>query len=523
MKGLIDFFSSLTGIFILFLAVGFSLDVNGDSPDVPILSLTLFILGLLMMQGPRAWFLDNTGVRPHRGLLLLLLLLAFGYGPTSSFDSDRVDPAYERELSAYKQALLAYEQTLLDELKTIPTAKFRENLVRYEVLVELSPSNQKYIDKVAFYAAKIEGSIVPRDVPILSAYHNKVRAELKYERDRELSECQRERELSECQREQELSGYRREREMSARQQALLAQLKTIPPFNYRERLIRYEELAALRPFNLNYPDKVAFYAAKIEESTGQNNVSTFRPNIPKKPKPPKPPKQTLGVFSYLCLFMFGWVFMKLISHSGRSSIKDKVVLKGAEVNLRDDEPPKANEQEVDGFALPKEFIVFDLETTGLSPHDCEIIEIGAIKVNRDSGEHITFQALVKPSSPIPSKITHMTGITQKMIKKDGENIKTVIPEFLDFIGDLRLVAYNARFDMGFIRAATAKQGLKIKNPHSCALKMARRAWPDLESYKLVDVAERGGLSAKGNHRALKDAELTMTVYAAAAETLESLS
>ena len=53
--------------------------------------------------------------------------------------------------------------------------------------------------------------------------------------------------------------------------------------------------------------------------------------------------------------------------------------------------------------------------------------------------------------------------------------------------------------------------------------MARRAWPDLESYKLVDVAERVGLSAKGNHRALKDAELTMTVYAAAAETLESLS
>ena len=77
--------------------------------------------------------------------------------------------------------------------------------------------------------------------------------------------------------------------------------------------------------------------------------------------------------------------------------------------------------------------------------------------------------------------------------------------------------------MGFINEAVAKQGLKIKNPHSCALKMARRAWPDLESYKLVDVAVCGGLSTKGNHRALKDAELTMTVYAAAAETLGSLS
>lgn len=247
-------------------------------------------------------------------------------------------------------------------------------------------------------------------------------------------------------------------------------------------------------------------------------------------------ENSLGLVSFLLLGMFAWLFVKALLHNSNSQIKDKVVHDAAELNLRDDEPTEAdievevvtdkkpaNEQEIDGFALPEEFIVFDLETTGLSPHDCEIIEIGAIKVNRDSGEHITFQALVKPSIPIPSKITHITGITQKMINKDGEDIKAVIPEFLDFIGDLRLVAYNARFDMGFINAAVAKQGLKIKNPHSCALKMARRAWPDLESYKLVDVAERGGLSAKGNHRALKDAELTMTVYASAAETLGSLS
>jgi DNA polymerase III epsilon subunit family exonuclease len=368
-----------------------------------------------MIPPSREWFLDNAGISPHRGLLLLFFMaIVYGLPSTESYE---VDPEYERELSAYKQTLLA-------ELKAIPTTKYRENLIRYEALVELSPSNQKYIDKVAFYVTK------------------------------------------------------------------------------------------------------------IEESTGQTDVPTLQPNLPKKPKQPKAPKQTLGVISALFLAMFLWVFMKLMSHDRNSHIKDKVVQDTTEVDLQDDESPEAdvvtdtkpaNEQEVDGFALPEEFIVFDLETTGLSPQDCEIIEIGAIKVNRDSGEHITFQALVKPSILIPSKITHITGITQKMINKDGEDIKAVIPEFLDFIGDLRLVAYNARFDMGFINAAVAKQGLKIKNPHSCALKMARRAWPDLESYKLVDVAERGGLSAKGNHRALKDAELTMTVYAAAAETLESLS
>ena len=412
MKWLINFVSWITGLFILLMSFGSSLSNDMSGVNNIISVITMVGLALLMIPPSREWFLDNVGISPHRGLLLLFFMaIVSGLPSTESYE---VDPEYERELSAYKQTLLA-------ELKAIPTTKYRENLIRYEALADLSPSNQKYIDKVAFYASK------------------------------------------------------------------------------------------------------------IEEFTGQTDVPTLQPNLPKKPTQPKPP---LGVISALFLAMFLWVFMKLMSHDRNSHIKDKVVQDTTEVDLQDDESPEAdvvtdtkpaNEQEVDGFALPEEFIVFDLETTGLSPHDCEIIEIGAIKVNRDSGEHITFQALVKPSILIPSKITHITGITQKMINKDGEDIKAVIPEFLDFIGDLRLVAYNARFDMGFINAAIAKQGLKIKNPHSCALKMARRAWPDLESYKLVDVAERGGLSAKGNHRALKDAELTMTVYAAAAETLESLS
>ena len=413
MNWLINFVSWITGLFILLMSFGSSLSNDMSGVNSIISVITMVGLALLMIPPSREWFLDNAGISPHRGLLLLLFFMAI-FPVLPSTESYEVDLEYERELSAYKQTLLA-------ELKAIPTTKYRENLIRYEALADLSPSNQKYIDKVAFYASK------------------------------------------------------------------------------------------------------------IEEFTGQTDVPTLQPNLPKKPKQPKPP---LGVISALFLAMFLWVFMKLMSHDRNSHIKDKVVQDTTEVDLQDDESPEAdvvtdtkpaNEQEVDGFALPEEFIVFDLETTGLSPHDCEIIEIGAIKVNRDSGEHITFQALVKPSILIPSKITHITGITQKMINKDGEDIKAVIPEFLDFIGDLRLVAYNARFDMGFINAAVAKQGLKIKNPHSCALKMARRAWPDLESYKLVDVAERGGLSAKGNHRALKDAELTMTVYAAAAETLESLS
>jgi DNA polymerase III epsilon subunit-like protein len=121
--------------------------------------------------------------------------------------------------------------------------------------------------------------------------------------------------------------------------------------------------------------------------------------------------------------------------------------------------------------------------------------------------------------PIPNRITEITGITQKMVDRQGENLEAVLKDFIEFIGDLRLVAYNAEFDIGFLNAATYATGLKIKNKSSCALKMARRAWPGLWSYKLGDLAKRGGLSIRGTHRALKDCELTATIYMGAASQL----
>lgn len=177
---------------------------------------------------------------------------------------------------------------------------------------------------------------------------------------------------------------------------------------------------------------------------------------------------------------------------------------------------------VDLSILPEQFVVFDLETTGLDPLKHEIIEIGAVKVNRDSNNHMTFQALIKPSRKVPKKITQITGITQEMIDVDGGNIESTLKEFADFIGDFRLVAFNADFDMGFLQEASKRYDITIRNPVSCALKMARRAWPGLKSYKLADLASTGGLSNKGSHRALKDCELTITVYTAAVSKLGSV-
>ena len=171
--------------------------------------------------------------------------------------------------------------------------------------------------------------------------------------------------------------------------------------------------------------------------------------------------------------------------------------------------------------LPEQFIVADIETTGLDPEKHELIEIAAIRVNRDYQDHLSFTALVRPSKKIPKRITEITGITNDMIASDGDSIEDVFPQFIEFIGDRRLVFYNAPFDMGFIDRVAGRMGHKIKNPVSDALDMARRAWPNLPSYKLVNLAKMGNLDSRGAHRALKDCQMTMTVYGAASSILRS--
>ena len=170
--------------------------------------------------------------------------------------------------------------------------------------------------------------------------------------------------------------------------------------------------------------------------------------------------------------------------------------------------------------LPEPFIVADLETTGLDSNKHEIIEIAAIKVNRDSNNHVFFTGLVKPKKKIPAKITSITGITNEMVETDGEAIESIIPQFLNFIEELRLVFYNAPFDMSFLNKAASDLGIKIKNPISDALTMSRQAWPNLPSYKLTDLAKMGNLDTSGAHRALEDCKMTMTVYGAASTLLK---
>ncbi len=166
--------------------------------------------------------------------------------------------------------------------------------------------------------------------------------------------------------------------------------------------------------------------------------------------------------------------------------------------------------------LPKEFVVLDLETTGLDPAMDEIIEVGAIRTNHETGARTPFQDLVKPRQRVPRHITEMTGISQAMVESEGRDLPEVLADFVEFIQDLPLVTFNAPFDMGFLQNAARRHGIAINNSYTCALQMARRAWPELPSHRLVDLARIKNLPDDNTHRALGDCTRALLIFTAAA-------
>jgi len=179
-------------------------------------------------------------------------------------------------------------------------------------------------------------------------------------------------------------------------------------------------------------------------------------------------------------------------------------------------------QQISTDSLPDSFVVFDLETTGLNASQHEIIEIAAIRFKKGRTAHETLQGLVKPMGVVPRRITELTGITQEMVDRDGEPIRDALEDFRVFFGDLRLVSFNAEFDMAFLQAAAKASGLPpFNNPTSCALKLARKAWPNRKSYRLDDLASDGQFNSGTAHRAMEDARRALIVYAAASDALNT--
>lgn len=158
------------------------------------------------------------------------------------------------------------------------------------------------------------------------------------------------------------------------------------------------------------------------------------------------------------------------------------------------------------------YVIFDLETTGISPNYDEVIEISALKVK--GGEVVDeFNTLVNPGRKIPFGATKVNGITNAMVA-EAPAFSHVLAEFLDFAEGFVLVGHNiARFDMKFIwRDAEQYFGEIPQNNYVDTLQVARKHLPQMEHHRLVDLAEHYGISSEGAHRALNDCYMNQKVY-----------
>jgi DNA polymerase-3 subunit epsilon len=158
-----------------------------------------------------------------------------------------------------------------------------------------------------------------------------------------------------------------------------------------------------------------------------------------------------------------------------------------------------------------EFVVFDLETTGLSAARCQICEFGAVRV-RALELVDSFQALVNPGVALPEPVARLTGLREEELQR-AASISSVLDRFLSFAGDALLVAHNARFDQRFLeRQLVLLHGRRLSEPPLCTAALARRL---LEGRRrrvgLASLADFFGVATRPCHRALPDAEATAEV------------
>ncbi len=157
------------------------------------------------------------------------------------------------------------------------------------------------------------------------------------------------------------------------------------------------------------------------------------------------------------------------------------------------------------MTFDREYVAFDLETTGLSSQHDRIIEIGAVLM-KDGVELDRYQTFVNPHQTLDRKIVELTGITQDMLL-DAPDISQALPEFLKFVGDRVLVAHNSDFDTGFIRAECQRQGIAYTLTAVDTLVLAQNLMPHLNRHKLDIVANALSLPDFNHHRAADDAAI----------------
>ena len=163
------------------------------------------------------------------------------------------------------------------------------------------------------------------------------------------------------------------------------------------------------------------------------------------------------------------------------------------------------------IAFPEDYCVVDIETTGLSPEECEIIEIAAVRY-RKGKKAAVFSTLIKPHSRITPFITELTGITNDMVEH-APDISEAIMDFCEFAGSDMLMGYNVNFDINFLYDNLLRcHGVLLTNDFVDVLRFSRKVLPFLPDRRQTTVAAHYGIEIDGAHRAEKDCEICNAYY-----------
>lgn len=184
------------------------------------------------------------------------------------------------------------------------------------------------------------------------------------------------------------------------------------------------------------------------------------------------------------------------------------ILYGTDINFVDDK-----EKIVTNYDSNKNYnsyVVFDIETTGLSSRNDKITEIGAVKII-DGTIVDRFSQLVNPEREIPQVVVELTGISNAKVENEP-TIEEVIPNFYEFSKDCVLVAHNAKFDISFIRREYANNNLEFSHPILDTLVLARALMTNMKRFNLGTLCKNLGVSLVGAHRAVNDAEATAAMF-----------
>ena len=202
-----------------------------------------------------------------------------------------------------------------------------------------------------------------------------------------------------------------------------------------------------------------------------------------------------------------------------AKMKDFRVIYGCEAYVVNDLETAKVIDAPDPRSIHDEVIVFDVETTGLSPMDDRLTEIGAVKV-RDLKVIDSFCTFVNPKRHIPEKITELTGITDEMVSDAPDEAKAVA-DFMAFCGENPvLIAHNAGFDTAFLRNAFKRLNMQHHFVTLDTLVLCRAMLPELAKHKLNLVAKHLKLGKFEHHRASDDACMLAKIYITLMERLE---